>query len=407
MQNNIHQIDEIVTGFNIQDHGDYEQKSNQLMEMFDRDYDQLYVQADVSANFDYWLNDAINYDEPEEMIFFYHKDLPKAFGMGSSTQISDPGANIIQHIEYLPYGECFFERRIDDYWTTPYKFNAKELDAETGMYYYGARYYTPEVSIWLSVDPMAGEYPSLSPYNYCANNPVILIDPNGMNLDNYFIFESGDIVVERTDDETNTYTFVSDDGTHTDLGTYNVEKNTTQSHNGASQEKDMVDLSNINKNFIKNRETVGSEHYLGEDETASLLGAAYLTYKETKKTTYITQYNGLYSSHSGHGSLGDRVDVQYINFDNKGGATWTSFSNYDEKNSQILVNNLMKYGFNRAFTQIGNVAALQNTSFSNKHYHHIHIDANGGIPSRYKKLGGTWQIYENPNKKKSNYRLAY
>jgi RHS repeat-associated protein len=150
--------------------------------MFDRDYNQLNVQADVNAHFEYWLSDAINHDEPEEMIFFYHKDLPKAFGMGSSTQISDIDANIIQHIEYLPYGETFFERRMDDYWTTPYKFNAKELDAETGMYYYGARYYTPEVSIWLSVDPLAGEYPSLSPYAYCGGNPIKYIDPDGMSL---------------------------------------------------------------------------------------------------------------------------------------------------------------------------------------------------------------------------------
>jgi RHS repeat-associated protein len=149
--------------------------------MYD-DYNQLGVQADLNANFDYWLNDAITQDEYEGMIFFYHKDLPKAFGMGSSTQISDPGANIIQHIEYLPYGETFFERR--DYWNTPYKFNAKELDAETGMYYYGARYYTPEVSIWLSVDPLADKYPSMSPYMYCAGNPVVFIDPNGMEIDN-------------------------------------------------------------------------------------------------------------------------------------------------------------------------------------------------------------------------------
>jgi RHS repeat-associated protein len=78
----------------------------------------------------------------------------------------------------LPYGETFFERR--DYWNTPYKFNAKELDAETGMYYYGARYYTPEVSIWLSVDPLADKYPSMSAFMYCAGNPVVLVDINGM-----------------------------------------------------------------------------------------------------------------------------------------------------------------------------------------------------------------------------------
>ena len=63
--------------------------------------------------------------------------------------------------------------------TVSYTFSAKERDPETGLSYFGARYYTSDLSIWLSVDPMAAKYPSLSPYVYCANNPVKLVDPNG------------------------------------------------------------------------------------------------------------------------------------------------------------------------------------------------------------------------------------
>ena len=58
-------------------------------------------------------------------------------------------------------------------------FSAKERDAETGLSYFGSRYYSSDLSIWLSVDPMSDKYPSLSPYTYCANNPVKLVDPNG------------------------------------------------------------------------------------------------------------------------------------------------------------------------------------------------------------------------------------
>ena len=58
-------------------------------------------------------------------------------------------------------------------------FSAKERDAETGLSYFGARYYSSDLSIWLSVDPMSDKYPSLSPYVYCADNPVKLVDPNG------------------------------------------------------------------------------------------------------------------------------------------------------------------------------------------------------------------------------------
>ena len=78
----------------------------------------------------------------------------------------------------MPFGETFFEKR--SHWATRYKFNAKEKDEETGLYYYGARYYTPDLSVWLSVDMMSDKYPNLSPFAYCANNPVILIDPDGM-----------------------------------------------------------------------------------------------------------------------------------------------------------------------------------------------------------------------------------
>ena len=60
-----------------------------------------------------------------------------------------------------------------------YTFSAKERDPETGLSYFGSRYYSSDLSIWLSVDPMSAKYPSLSPYVYCANNPVMLTDPNG------------------------------------------------------------------------------------------------------------------------------------------------------------------------------------------------------------------------------------
>ncbi|MBR6334277.1 MAG: RHS repeat-associated core domain-containing protein, partial [Bacteroidales bacterium] len=62
-------------------------------------------------------------------------------------------------------------------WT--YTFSAKEKDVETGLSYFGSRYYSSDLSIWLSVDPMSDKYASLSPYVYCADNPIKLVDPNG------------------------------------------------------------------------------------------------------------------------------------------------------------------------------------------------------------------------------------
>ena len=59
-------------------------------------------------------------------------------------------------------------------------FTGKERDEETGYGYFGARYMDHELmTMWLSVDPLADKYPGISPYAYCAWNPVKLVDPDG------------------------------------------------------------------------------------------------------------------------------------------------------------------------------------------------------------------------------------
>ena len=85
-----------------------------------------------------------------------------------------------QYVAYTPYGETFKEYRN----VTPYKFNGKERDDETGYYYYGARYYDPGTVLWLGVDPLAYKYPMNSPYVYCNGNPVIYIDSDDMMAPN-------------------------------------------------------------------------------------------------------------------------------------------------------------------------------------------------------------------------------
>jgi RHS repeat-associated protein len=106
-------------------------------------------------------------------MYFYHSD-----HLGSSSLITDNNGTLVQHLEYVPFGEVFVEENKST-WSTPYKFTSKELDAETGLYYFGARYYDPKTSVWLSVDPLAEKYPNYSSYNYCLNNPIKYIDPDG------------------------------------------------------------------------------------------------------------------------------------------------------------------------------------------------------------------------------------
>ncbi|RST27432.1 RHS repeat-associated core domain-containing protein [Chryseobacterium lacus] len=95
------------------------------------------------------------------------------------------------------------EQNLPGEYENPYKFNAKELDTETDLYYYGARYYNPRLSVWYGVDPLAIWNPvmetefygdgqhnggvyfwgNLNPYIYTYQNPIRYIDPNGKQVD--------------------------------------------------------------------------------------------------------------------------------------------------------------------------------------------------------------------------------
>ena len=114
----------------------------------------------------------------ESDMYFYHSD-----HLGSSSWITDASGAVNQHLQYLPPdsyrdGEDFIYQR-NSSWAVPYTFSGKEKDAETGYSYFGARYYDSDLSVWLSVDPLAGDFAGISPYAYVANNPIILIDPDG------------------------------------------------------------------------------------------------------------------------------------------------------------------------------------------------------------------------------------
>ena len=104
----------------------------------------------------------------------------------------EPGDVLLEHSgkpagETLREGENLYEQHSNSgVYDSPYRFNGKELDPETGNYYYGARYYNPQVSMWLSVDPMASAHPDLTPYNFVSDNPIMRIDPDGRNDGDYY-----------------------------------------------------------------------------------------------------------------------------------------------------------------------------------------------------------------------------
>jgi RHS repeat-associated protein len=129
----------------------------------------------------------------EAGIYYYHVD-----HLGSSNIVTNKQGGLYEHLEYFPYGETWVQEKASSTQESmPYKFTSKEQDPETGMYYFGARYYDAKLSKWISTDPAfdkflpkgrnynlpgyGGVYNSknLDVYNYSHDNPVGYLDPDG------------------------------------------------------------------------------------------------------------------------------------------------------------------------------------------------------------------------------------
>ena len=144
-------------------------------------------------------------DAEKQRLYFYHSD-----HLGSASLITDYKGNEYERLEYTPYGELWVD--LSEYTGStylPFKFSAKEMDSETGLYYYGARYLDSKYSLWKSTDPALGEYIPKAPineqarqdnqnlpgmggifnpinanlYHYAGNNPVRYVDPDGGKFD--------------------------------------------------------------------------------------------------------------------------------------------------------------------------------------------------------------------------------
>ncbi len=114
--------------------------------------------------------------------------------------MTDVDGAIYQHIEFFPFGETWIEDTGNTQ-PSPYLFTGKELDEETKLYYYGARYYDPRTSVWQSADPILNRYldglgslggvynsNNLNLFSYAHQNPLILFDPDGLSTE---VAESG------------------------------------------------------------------------------------------------------------------------------------------------------------------------------------------------------------------------
>ncbi|MDP3146607.1 MAG: RHS repeat-associated core domain-containing protein, partial [Bacteroidota bacterium] len=97
----------------------------------------------------------------------------------SSVRLSTTGT-VIDIEEYYPFGDS----SLRTFSSKRYRYVGKEKDQESGLYYYGARYYAAWTCRFISVDPLAADYPFYTPYNYAGNKPINKIDMDGMQETN-------------------------------------------------------------------------------------------------------------------------------------------------------------------------------------------------------------------------------
>jgi len=115
----------------------------------------------------------------ESNTYYYHKD-----HLGSTRSVTNSSKNIIVANTYHPFGEIAVEEGSEHY-----LYNGKERDT-TGLYYYGARYYDPQIGKFMTRDLIRRILENsqiLNRYNYCLNNPIKYIDPDGLIEKNHAI----------------------------------------------------------------------------------------------------------------------------------------------------------------------------------------------------------------------------
>ena len=101
--------------------------------------------------------------------------------LGSACLELDELAAIISYEEYHPFGTTSYRsgRSTVEVSLKRYKYCGKERDEETGLYYYGMRYYAAWICRFVSVDPLQFKYPHYTPYQYAGNRPITMIDMDG------------------------------------------------------------------------------------------------------------------------------------------------------------------------------------------------------------------------------------
>ena len=255
-------------------------------------------------------------------------------------------------------------------------------------YDYGARFYDPELARWHSVDPMAESYYSQSPYHFSGNNPIRLLDLNGMNYDDYYINRDASIRTVKTDDSFDRF-YVQD--VFSDTG-YKQVAQLDKNEAGLVQFPstgtgfDRFGSNDTGGTSTSPSENVGhGDHFLKPITAAALFGIAD---KLNSEYGFTISFGDMSSSngsdpwqfgskhHAGHGHLGKRsgldVDFRYMNTEGESFQSSNAFnsSSFSSLNNQRVFDAAAAFGFTKNYQGTsGNLTGAPKVGGHNDHGH--------------------------------------
>ena len=190
------------------------------------------------------LNEAGYYSFQDNKFHFYIKD-----HQGNVRVVADETGKVDEVNDYYPFVGLMSNVCNN---VQLYKYNGKELDRKGGLdwYDYGARQYDAALGKWHTVDPLVEKYCSISPYAYCAGNPIKYIDPDGRTV---IIWYKGD------NGKMSSYTYSGGNATHSNpfvqsvitAYRYNKENGIKAGNGGGASTVEVVETTNIKVNVME------------------------------------------------------------------------------------------------------------------------------------------------------------
>ena len=223
---------------------------------------------------------------------YYNRD-----HLGNNREVIGTRGAVRQVTNYYPFGTPFTETAdIINPDAQPYKYNGKELDRMHGLdtYDYGARQYYPILGRWDRMDPLCEKYYGISPYAYCANNPVRYIDIKG---DSIFVLIAPDdakgnghmsVLIQNKE---NRWEYYSKNGTKGLFGLYGKPYNDNKGEFSFSSVDDFMNNNEFNPINEETNQRKYTEGYLipstSEEDVDAINGAL----SELEKNYFVVGSN--------------------------------------------------------------------------------------------------------------------